>query len=248
MTAKIIAANWKMHKTTQQALSFLKNLEKKISQTKQKIKHKMIICAPFTDLCELSKLNKKVKLGAQDIFYQEKGAFTGEISPAMIKEFCNYVIIGHSERRAMGETDQQVNKKIKAALQHNLKVILCVGEKKSIRNKKQHKRFVQQQLKKDFNRIKNLKHHLKSNILIAYEPIWAIGGKTPAKMEQIIEMHQTILNFCQKKFQQKPKVLYGGSVHPKNAKEILSQPVVSGALIGHSSLNLREFWQIIQSV
>ncbi|HLD83682.1 MAG TPA: triose-phosphate isomerase family protein [archaeon] len=207
---KIIAANWKMNKTTKEAKEFLGSFE-------MAGKNEVIIFPPFMALPAVSAAVGREHCGAQNVFYEEKGAYTGEISPLMIKEFADYVLVGHSERRALWETNEIVAKKIKACEKAGLKVIFCIGEAKD----QDRKRSLDAQIRKGLGGAKN--------VIIAYEPIWSIGtGLTPTPME-IKEAVAFIksLHEC--------KVIYGGSVTPSNAKEMLA--VSDGLLVGGASLD-----------
>ncbi len=241
----IIAGNWKMNKTPKEA-------EKLINKLKTKNKNsacKIVLCVPFIDIPLATDLtqNTLISIGAQNCYFKKNGAYTGEISAEMLKEIgVEYVIIGHSERRIyFNETDEQINKKINSALNSGLKVIFCIGENLQERenNITEEKLIIQ---------IKNALHKVDKsqieNIIIAYEPVWAIGsGKTPNKDEldhicQIIR--NTVFNMG-KILPEKISVLYGGSINSKNAKEILTLPNVDGGLIGGASLDIEEFLKII---
>ena len=219
-------ANWKLNPTSEvEAIKLAKAEDFK----------NVIIAPPFPFLKSVGGFIRNADLGAQDVFWKEEGAYTGEVSASQLKSLgVNYVIIGHFERRALGETDEIVNKKIKAALQAGLKIILCVGENWSIRRKglAAAKKFVKNQLQKDLGGIKNL--------IVAYEPVWAIGtGKSdkPSETVEMVKFIKKILN---------AKVLYGGSVNSKNAKSFLDKKEISGALVGGASLNAKEFKKIIR--
>lgn len=213
---KLIVGNWKMNPDS------LIKAERLFKSFDIKTKNEVVLCPPFVFL----KPGRNYKLGAQDCFYKETGAFTGEVSPKMLKSLgCQYVIIGHSERREiMKEKDVEIGKKVKEALKSKLKPILCVGEKKG----EDRKIVIKRELK-----------GIPDGIIIAYEPIWSIGtGKIP-KMEEIEESFELI-----KKISPKSKILYGGSVNGENIKNILQ--VADGALIGGASLNVKEFIKIIK--
>lgn len=200
-------------------------------------KIKIMAAPPFVYLDKLSKIKSKVELAGQDLFFEEKGAFTGEVSAKMLKNLnMKAVIIGHSERRALGETDETVNKKIKAALKEKLKAVVCVGEKKE---GKAAESFVLGQIKKAFDGI-NLKKERK-NILIAYEPIFAIGTGKSATAEYASKTASAI-----KKEVGVIPVLYGGSVNGKNIESFLKAKNIDGALIGGASLKIEETKEIIE--
>jgi len=236
---KLIVANWKMNPTTLKGAKRLfyqiKTGIKKYSHVLQNIK--IIVCPPFVFLPSLSQMAKKGKilLGVQNFFFEEKGAFTGEISPSMLKDFrVKYVILGHSERRKyFGETDEIINKKLKKAIEKKFKPILCIGETKKERESKKTFKVLKKEIEKAIFGIKNLK-----NLILAYEPIWAIGTGNPCKPEQAKE----VLIFVKKKLKNIP-VLYGGSVNLKVAKDYIDVGF-DGLLIGGASLRPKEFVEI----
>ncbi len=245
----LIIGNWKCNPTSlSEAKSLFLSINKKI-QKKRKIE--IVICPPFVYLFPLAQLNRKHKiiLGAQDTFFEEKGAFTGEVSPKMVKDLgCKYVIVGHSERRARGDTDENINKKIRILLREKLTPILCVGETKKERNDKKTFEKIRHQIKEDLKKIP--KKHL-SKIVIAYEPIWAIGTKKPCSCEDVLmvsifirKIFVTLFGFKKTK---EITILYGGSVSANNAKKYVEEARVDGLLIGSSSLKPEEFLKIIFS-
>ena len=210
----------------------------------------VVIAPPFPFLGIVKKNIKKAKLGAQDVFWFVKGPYTGEVSPQMLKSLgVSYVIGGHSERRNwLGETDEMINKKVKAALNAGLKIILCVGENKNIRKRgiSIAKNFVKKQLEKDLAGTINYKLKNK-NLIIAYEPVWAIGTGRSDKPEQTVEISKFIKSFLKSKFRiLNPKVLYGGSVNSENAHSFLNQPFIDGALVGGASLKPAQIRKIIK--
>jgi len=239
--SKLIVANWKMYP---QAESEAKILAKNSDFPN------VIVCPPFPFLGAVKSVIKKAKLGAQDVFWFVKGPYTGGVSPQMLKSLgVSYVIVGHSERRSyLGETDEMINKKVKAVLNAGLKVILCVGENKNIRRKGigTAKNFVKKQLEKDLAGTTN--HKLQTtNLIVAYEPIWAIGTGRADKPLDAVKMAKFIKDFLKtKNYKLKTKVLYGGSVSSKNSFSFLSQPFIDGALVGGASLKLTEFKKIVQ--
>ncbi|MBI2658858.1 triose-phosphate isomerase [Candidatus Woesearchaeota archaeon] len=248
---KLVAANWKMNKTIEEAISFVKEFKKIIKNEKNA---EIIICPPFTALAALSKelKNSKINLGAQNMHFEDAGAFTGEISPLMLKDIgCKYVILGHSERREIfNENDFLVNKKIIAALKHGLKPILCIGENLEQKNQGKTKEVIEQQLK---NCLKNIDKNEISKITIAYEPVWAISRGNPnhkaATKEDAEKGHKFIRGVVEKMFDKSIskniKIIYGGSMKPENAKELLSMPNIDGGLVGNASLNAKSFAEII---
>lgn len=247
-SGKIIMANWKMNLSIKKSLEFIK----KIKPTK----HKVVMAAPYTFLCELGKVAKKrkLKLAAQDVAAFDHGAFTGEVSAKMLKKVgCSYCLVGHSERRVyFAEKDQMVNQKIKQLLANKINAVLCLGENAKERRQGLTKQVIKKQIEKGLQGIKD-----PSKIIIAYEPIWAISTfqkgkiKRSAQIEDIIEAHEYIrkvLNSLYKNKANKIKILYGGSVKPQNSQEILSLKQVDGALIGGASLKSASFNDIIQSI
>lgn len=244
MRQKIIAGNWKMNN----GLRETKDLINKINEPKRC----MVIVAPsFTSLNQARKEldNKKIYLSAQNIHYEQSGAFTGEISASMIKEIgCEYVIIGHSERRSIfKETDIDINKKIKVALSNNLKLILCVGELLDERESNKTNDVICNQLEVG---LKDISEEKMKNIIIAYEPVWAIGTGKVATPEQADEAHLVLRNKIKDLFTSETsseiQILYGGSMKPDNAKEILSKENVDGGLIGGASLSSESFNKLIE--
>jgi triosephosphate isomerase (TIM) len=227
----LIAANWKMNMDLKEPVSFIRYFKK------NDFKSEVVICPPFYLLNSVYESIKKtnIKLGAQNMHFEEKGAFTGEISPLMLKDAgCEYVILGHSERRQyFDETDGLVNKKIKAALKHKLKPILCVGETLEQRNSNKTKKIIKSQLDGCLNRIKD------KSIVIAYEPIWAIGTGMNATPEQAEEVHNFIKNITNN-----GRIIYGGSVKPANIKGLMQMKNINGALVGGASLDAKSFAQI----
>lgn len=230
---KLIVANWKMNPST---LEKAKELFNGIEEGVEDKQHEVIICPPFLYLPELSK--GSIKLGAQNCFWEESGSFTGEVSPKMIKEFCNYVILGHSERRAIfNESNEMINKKIKKALGFNLKVILCIGENKKEREKGKTKEVLKNQIKK------SLKGVAKEEIIVAYEPIWAIGTGNPCSPEEAKKV-RLFLEEALKNF--KSLILYGGSVNSKNVSSFIKAGY-QGVLVGGASLKPKEFVKIVKN-
>ena len=239
----ILAGNWKMHKLLGESKELVSCLEEKFGDSKLKV----IVFPPFTAISETAKVAIKVKVGAQNMHFEEKGAFTGEISPLMVKDAgAEYVIIGHSERRNIfGETDDLLNKKVHSALNHGLKVVLCVGEKLEERQSGKTEEVIKRELSKD---IEGLKKEDLENIIIAYEPIWAIGTGVSAKPEQAEEVHKFIRNFVDQIFGnsagQNVTILYGGSVKPANIESLAQMPDIDGGLVGGASLDCESFHKI----
>ncbi|MBU0615582.1 MAG: triose-phosphate isomerase [Nanoarchaeota archaeon] len=237
----IIAGNWKMHMTNKDTSFFMIELKKIVQYSENT---EIILCPPFTALQTISKEAKgtKIKIGAQNMHYEKEGAFTGEVSASMLTELgCEYVIIGHSERRQyFNETDETVNKKIKAALKNNLKPIVCVGETLEQRKAGKTKTIITTQLKKG---LEDLSRSQISKLIIAYEPIWAIGTGMTARPEQAEEVHSLVRKLVDCDI----PLLYGGSVKPDNCKELFSQPNINGGLIGGASLDPKKFNEIIKN-
>jgi len=243
MRKPFISANWKMNKTIEETEEFINSF---LPMVKDITAVDILIAPPFTSLQAVARLLKatNIKLGAQNVFYEEKGAFTGEISPAMLLSAgCSHVIVGHSERRQyFMETDEIVNKKIKTARKNGLEVILCIGE--SLKEREENKTFevLDRQL------TGSLKDTDLNGMTIAYEPIWAIGtGKTATK-EQANEAHAFIRGWLKKNRDgaEKLRILYGGSVTPESIESLMSEPEVDGALVGGASMKPDSFAKIVK--
>ena len=240
---KLIIANWKMNPETEKEAVRLARAEDRKN---------IVIAPPFLFISSVKRVLKKASIAAQDVFGGNSrvttGAFTGEVSAGQLKSLgVRYVIIGHSERRALGETDLHINEKIYTALRSGLKVILCVGEPLSIRRRgvPVAKQFVRSQLLRDLKRNKNKKIEMK-NIVVAYEPLWAIGtGKSdaPSSAAEMISFIKSVLHSTFHVLHS--TVLYGGSVNAKNARGFLEQNEIDGALVGGASLIINEFKKII---
>lgn len=251
MKQRLLVANWKMNPNSlDEARKLFSNVKKYIINSR---KTEVVICPPFVYLENLIKLGsskKHIKFGAQNIFWERKGPFTGEISANSISDLgASYVIIGHSERRAMGETDEIVNKKINAALKAGLNPILCIGE--SVRDSEgKYLSFLASQIEKDLKNVglKNLQ-----KVVIAYEPIWAIGkaetaAVTPVTLHQmVIFIRKTLKEIYKHKSSLQTKVIYGGSVGPGNVEELLKEGKADGFLVGHESLEAKDFIEIFKT-
>jgi len=245
----VIAGNWKMHKSNKEAKELVEGL---LCSTKNISKTKMIVCPPFTALSLISDLTKNsaIEVGAQNMYWESQGAFTGEISAEMIKSTgATYVIIGHSERRQFfGETDETVNKKLKAALHAGLKPIVCIGESLDEREAGVTNDVVGNQVEKG---LVGIDAESMNNIIIAYEPIWAIGTGKTATPEQAQDVHKFIRSILEKLYNKNVSdnfvIQYGGSVKPANAGELLSQPDIDGALVGGACLTADSFAGIIKA-
>lgn len=250
MRKKVIAGNWKMNNNLSESQNLITRLTSGLSNLK--INCDVIICPPYTSLSEANTLIKKtsVKLGAQNVYHEDNGAYTGEISPLMLKSVgCEYVIIGHSERRTIfRETNETINKKIKKALEHGLKVIFCVGETLEEREKNITYEVVKKQVMEG---LQDISDKDMSNIIIAYEPVWAIGTGRNATPQQAQDVHLFIRNLIGEKYSRSIgedlTIQYGGSVKPDNAKELLSQPDIDGALVGGACLKAESFIEIVKA-
>lgn len=248
----LIIGNWKMNKTAGEAVAFVKEFQKKNKHIEY---FNLVVCPPFTALSEVNKvLNRDIlELGAQDIFYEKEGAFTGEVSPLMLKEFkVKYVLVGHSERRALGETNEIVNKKVLTALQYNFIPVLCIGEDFKKRKDDEHKDFVLRQLKQC---LKGVDQKQAKNVVIAYEPLWAISKGNdkhePAGLLEIEEMHAfiraSLLQLYHQRVVEEMYIIYGGSVKPDNIREILVLQDVDGVLPGNASLEVDSFIGMVRN-
>ena len=248
MSKKIIIANWKMNPVSfKEAEKLFKNINKSFSGLK---KTDIVVCSPDIYLAKLKKLAKKITLGGQNIFYEESGAYTGEISAEMLYDTgAKYVILGHSERRNIfGESNEDINKKIKAALPAGLVPVLCVGEKERNENH-EYLNFVKEQIESAF---KNIVKASISKIIVAYEPVWAIGKNAvrEATAEEFLEISIFIRKVLSDKFgaqdASKVKIIYGGSVSSKNAEAFLEIGQADGFLVGRASLDANKFGEIIK--
>lgn len=246
MRKKVIAGNWKMNLTQEEAEKFLQELILILPKTKSEV----ILCVPFVDLDVAKKITSStdIKIGAQNCHFEEKGAFTGEISAKMLSSMnVDYVILGHSERRTyFAETDEIINKKVKAALSQKLKVILCVGETLEQREQNITNAVIKSQL---CVALKDIEKDALKNITIAYEPVWAIGTGKTATSDLAEEVCKFIRNLIKDLYSSEISdsiaILYGGSMNSKNAQELLSQENIDGGLIGGASLKLADFSEIV---
>lgn len=244
MRIPMIAGNWKMNTTVGEATELVKTMRDELEKVSNVDK---VICPPFVSLAPVRELIKgsSIKLGAQNLYFAEKGAYTGEISPLMIADLCEFVIIGHSERRQyFNETGEVVNKKIVAALKVSLKPILCIGERLEENEVGKTEEVVTEQLSSSLADIAD-----PNGLVIAYEPIWAIGTGKAATGEQanktISFIRQNIARLYDDKLAQEMRILYGGSVTASNAAEFMQQPDIDGALVGGASLKATEFLSIV---
>ncbi len=243
MRTPIIAGNWKMNNTIKEGLDLIEDLKsKELDSNVEKV-----VCIPFTLLKDLKDKLKgtDIKLGAQNMHWEDSGAYTGEVSPIMLKEIgVDYVIIGHSERRQyFCETDETVNKKIKSAIKHDIKPILCVGESLEDREKGKEKEIVKSQIEKALEDVENIE-----TLVVAYEPIWAIGTGKTASSDQANDM----IHFIRKTIwslygdtSDQIRIQYGGSVKPDNIVELMAKSDIDGALVGGASLKAEDFMDLI---
>ncbi|MFZ0456833.1 MAG: triose-phosphate isomerase [Ignavibacteriaceae bacterium] len=249
MRRKIIAGNWKMNNDINGTINLISNLVKSLNNSEN---CDVIVCPPFTSLTEANSQikNTVIKLGAQNMYFENEGAYTGEISAQMLKSAgCEFVILGHSERRAIfNESDSLINKKIKKAISSGLKPIFCVGESLEQREKGVMKDIIKTQVTEGLNDISA--EEIKT-LIIAYEPVWAIGTGRNATPEQAQEVHEFIRSLIKEKYSEEIAdnmiIQYGGSVKPDNAKDLLSQKDIDGALVGGASLKADLFLGIIRA-
>lgn len=247
MRTPIIAGNWKMHKTVAEAVQLAKGVCDAVADVQGV---DVVLCPPFTALASLKEVTAgtNVGVGAQNMYWEDQGAFTGEVSPLMVSELCDYVILGHSERRQFfGETDEGVNKKIKVALANNLTPIVCCGENLEQNEAGETAAFVGGQVKAAFA---GLSAEDAAKVIVAYEPIWAIGtGKTadPATANSIIglSIRGALADVFSEDVAQKVRVQYGGSVKPGNVSDFMAQPDIDGALVGGASLSVENFLPLV---
>lgn len=249
MRKKVIAGNWKMNMLPNETINFIEGLSQEIKD----VKNEIILCVPYTDLfyALLTAQNTNIKIGAQNMHWKEKGAYTGEISGQMLKSIgVEYVIIGHSERRQyFAETDEIVNLKVKSALENNLKPIICVGETLEQREHGETEKIIESQIKLA---LKDLTKEQIRAIIIAYEPVWAIGtGKTatPEEANNVIKyIRKQIKELYNEEIAENIIIQYGGSVKASNAEELFNMSDIDGALVGGASLNFKEFSEIVNKV
>lgn len=243
----LVAANWKMNILPSQACQ----LAEQIRNSTHQLPVEVVVAPPFTHLALMSHLPAgNFSLAAQNVHAEESGAYTGSISVAMLKDLgVEYIILGHSERRESNNNENKLlPKKISTCLNSNVKVIYCCGESKEQRENHNEKQFVKNQLEENFAELRTWDHH---NLIIAYEPIWAIGTGLTASSEQAEEMHLFIRNWLENKYGKEQalhtRILYGGSVKSSNASELASQKNIDGALVGGASLKAEEFALIVKA-
>lgn len=251
MRSKVIAGNWKMNNDLTESITLINDLKTKLGPGLDGVQ--VVICPPFTSLALASEHIKgsPLKLGAQNMYYEDEGAFTGEVSAKMLKSVgCTHVILGHSERRQyFGETNEFINKKAKKALAAGLIPIVCVGETLEEREKGITEQIVTVQVK---SVLKDIPASDIERLIIAYEPVWAIGTGRNATPQQAEEVHRLIRKLVGQLHSwavaDKLVIQYGGSVKPENAAQLLQQPDIDGALVGGASLNADSFYQIVLAV
>ena len=245
MRIPLIAGNWKMNTTAAEAERLVLEMLERLDRIKGVEK---VLCPPFVSLVAISMMlqSSSIKLGAQNMYFEAKGAYTGEISPLMLSELCEFVILGHSERRwYFGETDEMVNKKIEAALANKLKPILCVGERLEENEAGKTEEVVNRQVTAALSDIEPVR-----DLVIAYEPVWAIGtGKAASSKQAAVTIRfirDVVAKLWNKDIAQDLRILYGGSVTSTNTAEFISHPEIDGALVGGASLKTEEFVGIVE--
>ncbi len=261
MRRKIVIGNWKMNTTVKEAIFLVEQLKPNLKDIEDV---DIVVCPPYISLASLYPLltGSNIKLGAQNVYWEEEGAYTGEISPKMISDFCEYVILGHSERREhFGETDEIIAKKVKAALDHKIIPIICVGETRKQRNKGLVEATVEKQLEKDLSLATS--HQSLTTFIVAYEPVWAIGTGEICKPKDTVEVISYIRGIISDKFTHVPanrvhgaekdiadstRILYGGSVDSDNVGNFVEEKEIDGFLVGGASLKPEEFVRIVKKV
>ncbi|MEW5867160.1 MAG: triose-phosphate isomerase [Bacillota bacterium] len=249
MRRRIIAGNWKMYKTVDEAVALVEELKGMVAGVGEV---EVVVCPPFTALDAVREAlrGSNIELGAQNMHWEEEGAFTGEVSPLMLKNLgCMYVILGHSERRTyFGETDESVNRKVKSAVLNGLLPIICVGETLEERDAGKTEEVVVRQTKAA---LAGVKTNGAERIVIAYEPVWAIGtgrSATADEANRVIRIiRQTVAEVFNERIAQEMRIQYGGSVKPQNIADFLGQPEIDGALVGGASLDAAAFAAIVKS-
>ena len=247
----LIAGNWKMNKTVEESVELVNALKQKLSDGSVASDREVLVCPPFTSLVVVKEIvkNSVIKLGAQNMYFEKSGAYTGEISALMLKNAgCEYVIIGHSERRQyFGETDESVNKKMKVAFENSIIPIVCVGETLQQREKNEAFSVIEKQVKVG---VAGLSAEQSKKLVIAYEPVWAIGTGKTATPQQAEEVHAFIRKIYTEMYgkdaAESIRILYGGSVKPDNVSEIMRQPDIDGALVGGASLKADDFIKLVR--
>jgi triosephosphate isomerase len=245
MRMPLVAGNWKMNTTVADAEQLVLDMMEKLDRIEGVEK---VICPPFVSLVAISMMlqGSSIELGAQNMYFEAEGAYTGEISPLMLRDLCEFVILGHSERRwYFGETDEMINKKVKAALANRLKPILCIGERLAENEAGKTQEVVGRQLTKALNDVEPVR-----DLVVAYEPVWAIGTGKAATGEQAAAtvrfIRDVLAELWNKGVAQNLRILYGGSVTSANIAEFVCRPEIDGALVGGASLRADEFVSIVK--
>jgi triosephosphate isomerase (TIM) len=250
MRKKIVAANWKMNMTQAESAAFVESLLLDLGDIRDV---DIVIVPPFTAIAKVTEAlgsEQNIKVGAQNMHWEKNGAFTGEISAALLRDlFVRYVVLGHSERRSLfGETDEIVNRKVRAAHEATLRPIVCVGETLEQRDKGKVEKVLSKQLR---GSLAELGAKELQETVIAYEPVWAIGTGRNATPEQAQEAHafirKTLAELSDEPTAERMRIQYGGSVKPANARELMSQSDIDGALVGGASLEARSFAEIVKA-
>lgn len=250
MRRKIVAANWKMNMTQAESARFVESFVRDAGEITDV---EVVIIPPFTAIAKVTEglgRAQNIKVGAQDMYWEKNGAFTGEISAALLRDlFVHYVVLGHSERRSLfGETDEVVNRKVRAALEAKLRPIVCIGETLEQRDKGNVEKILATQLR---GSLAGLTPKELQETVIAYEPVWAIGTGRNATPAQAQEAHafirHTLSEIADETAAERVRLQYGGSVKPENARELMSQADIDGALVGGASLDPRSFSQIVKA-
>lgn len=246
----LIAGNWKMNCGPRQAAELAGGIRERVGPLPDTVQ--ALVCPPYVSIPAVSVAldgDETVRLGAQDVHYEDEGAYTGEVSTSMLRELgCTHVIVGHSERREIfGETDATVNRKLRKALEAGLTPIVCVGESLQQRKKGAHQRMVQKQVEGAFTGVSDAD---APGVIVAYEPLWAIGTGETATPQQAQEMHDMVRSAITDLYDletgRSVQILYGGSMKPRNARELLEQPDVDGGLVGGASLEAESFAAIVE--
>ena len=248
----VVAGNWKMNKTAAESRDLVLTINPKLQEIPN---IEIILCPPFLAIPAVYELlkNSDIGLGAQNLYWEEKGAFTGEVSPGMVKEFCQYVIIGHSERRTyFGETDESISRKVPAAIKVGLTPIVCVGETLDQYESGITSEIVRRQIKVGLAGIDPVDHASARRIIVAYEPVWAIGTGKASSGENANQVHGQVIrpalaDLFGEEVAQSIRIQYGGSVTAANAVEFFAQPEIDGALVGGASLKPDEFVAITKA-
>ena len=244
MRTPLIAGNWKMNTTIEEAVALVAAMQKELADITGVEK---LVCPPFISLKSVSELlaDSSIKLGAQNMYYEDKGAFTGEVSPLMIKDVCSYVIIGHSERRQYFNDDIYINNKVKAAIEYGINPLLCIGEKLEENESGLTVKVLERQLEQALTGVDNI-----GSLVIAYEPIWAIGTGKSASGEQANEtigaIRKKIGSLYNNEVAYVVRILYGGSANAENIAEFAGQPEIDGALVGGASLKPDKFISMVK--